>query len=260
MDSAAFLNAPESCFHGDRVAVQYYHMYHGDNFYYAYYDINGNGMEELLIGFGIEGCIRIVDLYGFDGEQAVELVNEPTLGDRSTLTLLTDGTLYLFGASSATETSHTYLKVEGCAMAEAGASTAGEDTNIPWQAFALPAETVSGSSFDSILMDIQAVLAIPTEDYDANMEYYDFLYTHLGDGAVWMLLHRESGVYTLGVWNGSLDIDGDGQEELCVGRGVSPSSVTPILINRQDGEVICGDAVYAYMDQTLNMTWDYLGG
>ena len=82
VDSAAFLNAPDHYFNGDHMAIRYYHMYHCDNFYYAYMDIDGNGMEELLIGFGPEDYIWFVDLYGFDGEKAVQLIDEPTLGDR----------------------------------------------------------------------------------------------------------------------------------------------------------------------------------
>ena len=259
-DSGAFLNAPESYFNGDHAAVRYYHMYHGDNFYYAYYDIDGNGMEELLIGFGTEGYIRIVDLYGFDGERAVQLIDEPTLGDRSTLSLLTDGTLYLNGSSSATEANHAFLRVEGCTVKEADASTAGEENNIPWQTFDLPEISISGASFDTILTDIQIALAISSEEYDSNMTYYDALYSHLGDGVMWMLMHRESGVYTMCIWNVNFDIDGDGQEELCIGRGVSPSNATPIVIYKQNGDVICGDAIYAYTDKTLGMTWDYVGG
>ena len=248
VDSTAFLNAPESYFNGDHVAIRYYHMYHGDNFYYAYSDIDGNGMEELLIGFGNEGYIKIVDLYSFNGEQAVQLIDDPTLGDRSTLSLLTDGTLYLFGGSSATEASHAYLKVDGCTVIDAPATIAEEVTNISWQAFDLSEMPVSGGSFDSILTDIQAALLISTEDYDSNMEYYDGLYSHLGEGVMWMLQHRQSGIYTMGIWNAYMDIDGDGQEELCIGRGVAPSRVSAIVIYRQNGEAIYGDALYAYTD------------
>lgn len=263
VDSTAFLNAPESYFNGDHAAIRYYHMYHGDNFYYAYLDIDGNGMEELLIGFGPEGYIKIVDLYSFDGEQVVQLIDEPTLGDRSTLSLLTDGTLYLNGGSSATEANHAYLKVDGCTVKDAPATIAEEVTNIPWQAFELPEMPVSESSFDTILTDIQAALTISTEDYDSNMEYYDGQYHHLGEGVMWMLQHRQSGDYTMCIWNTYLDIDGDGQEELCIGRGVSPSNAAPIVIYKQNGEAIYGDALYAYTDLFYGgapIEWNYLGG
>lgn len=263
VDSATFLNAPDNYFNGDHMAIRYYHMYHGDNFYYAYMDIDGNGMEELLIGFGPEDYIRFVDLYGFDGERAVQLIDEPTLGDRSMLALLADGTLYLAGGSSATETSHTYLKVDGCSVKEVPDTIAERVTDIPWQAFDLPEIPASEPFFDSILTDIQAALMISAEDYDSNMEYYDGLYSHLGDGVMWMLLHRQAGDYTMCIWNTYLDIDGDGQEELCIGRGVSPSNSEPIVIYKPNGEAIYGDAVYAYNDLFYGgapIEWNYLGG
>ena len=263
VDSATFLNAPENYFNGDHMAIRYYHMYHGDNFYYAYMDIDGNGMEELLIGFGPEDYIRFVDLYGFDGEKAVQLIDEPTLGDRSMLALLADGTLYLAGSSSAEETSHTYLKVDGCSVKEVPDTIAERVTDIPWQAFDLPEISVSEPFFDFILTDIQAAIAISPEDYDSNMEYYDGLYGHLGDGVMWMLLHRQAGDYTMCIWNTYLDIDGDGQNELCIGRGVSPSNAAPIVIYKSNGDTIYGDALYAYTDLFYGgapIEWNYLGG
>ena len=95
------------------------------------------------------------------------------------------------------------------------------------------------------------------------MEYYDGLYSHLGDGVMWMLLHRQAGDYTMCIWNTYLDIDGDGQEELCIGRGVSPSNSEPIVIYKPNGEAIYGDAVYAYNDLFYGgapIEWNYLGG
>ena len=264
VDSATFLNAPDNYFNGDHVAIRYYHIYHAHSFHYAYYDIDKNGMDELLIGISFGQDVQPVDIYGFDGEQTVQLIDEPTLGDRSSLSLLTDGTLYFFGASSATEANHAYLKVDGCTIKDAPATIAEEVTNIPWKAFEIPAEMpVSELSFDSILTDIQAALMISTEDYDSNMEYYDAQYRHLGDGVMWMLLHRQAGDYTMCIWNTYLDIDGDGQDELCIGRGVSPSNAEPIVIYKPNGEAIYGDAVYAYNDLFYGgapIEWNYLGG
>ena len=264
VDSTAFLKAPDNYFNGDHVAIRYYHMYHAPSFHYAYYDIDKNGMDELLIGISFGQDVQPVDIYGFDGEQTVQLIDEPTLGDRSSLSLLTDGTLYFFGAGSATEATHAYLKVDGCTIKDAPATIAEKVTNILWQPFELPAEMpVSELSFDSILTDIQAALAISTENYDSNKEYYDDLYSHLGDGVMWMLLHRQAGDYTMCIWNTYLDIDGDGQDELCIGRGVSPSNAAPIVIYKSNGETIYGDAVYAYNDVFYGgapIEWNYLGG
>ena len=265
VDSADFLNAPENYFNGDHVAIRYYHIYHAHSFHYAYYDIDKNGMDELLIGISFGQDVQPVDIYGFDGEQTVQLIDEPTLGDRSSLSLLTDGTLYFFGASSATEATHAYLKVDGCTVKDAPATIAEEVTNISWKAFELPAEMPGSElSFDSILTDIQAALAISTDDYDSNKEYYDDLYSHLGDGVMWMLLHRQAGDYTMCIWNAYMDMDDDGQEDLVIGRGVSPSNAAPIVIYMQNGEAIYGDAIYTYTELLYGGTapteWNYLGG
>ena len=263
VDSATFLNAPDNYFNGDHMAIRYYHMYHGDNFYYAYMDIDGNGMEELLIGFGPEDYIWFVDLYGFDGEQAVQLIDEPTLGDRSMLALLADDTLYLALGSSAEEVSHIYLKVDGCSVKEVPDTIAERVTDIPWQAFDLPEIPVSEPFFDSVLVGMREVLAMSTEDYDSNKEYYDSVYGHWGEGVPWMIMHRQSGDYTMCIWNTYLDIDGDGQNELCIGRGVSPSDAAPIVIYKPNGDAIYGDAIYAYNDLFYvgaPIEWYYLGG
>ena len=263
VDSTTFLNDPGMYFNGDHVAIRYYHMHHGDDFYYAYVDLDGNGMEELLIGFGRDGNIEIVDMYGFDGDMAVQLIDEPTLGDRSRLTLYADGTLNFYGSSSATESSRAYLKVDGGSLIEAYATDAQEMTDIPWQVFVLSDMAISQVSFDSILTDIQTVLMIAVADYDANMERFDAQYAHLGEGALWMLLHRQAGDHTMCIWNTYLDVDGDGQNELCVGRGMTADYVAPIMIYKANGEVICGDALFAYSNFFSGgapINWNYLGG
>jgi hypothetical protein len=102
-----------------------------------------------------------------------------------------------------------------------------------------------------------------TEDYDSNKEYYDSVYGHWGEGVPWMIMHRQAGDYTMCIWNTYLDIDGDGQNELCIGRGVSPSNTAPIVIYKSNGEAIYGDAVYAYTDLFYGgapIEWNYLGG
>ena len=95
------------------------------------------------------------------------------------------------------------------------------------------------------------------------MGYYDGLYGHLGDGVMWLLTHREVDIYTMGIWSTYLDIDGDVRDELCIGRGVSPSDAAPIVIYKSNGEAIYGDAVYAYTDLFYGgapIEWNYLGG
>ena len=80
---------------------------------------------------------------------------------------------------------------------------------------------------------------------------------------MWMLTHREVDIYTMGIWSTYLDIDGDGRDELCIGRGVSPSSVSAIVFYKTSGEAIYGDALYAYIDPFYGIApldLNYLGG
>lgn len=60
------------------------------NLCYAYYDIDGNGADELLIGVGGDLDVTIIDLYTFDGRQAVKAV---THGSAS-FTVHTDGMIW----------------------------------------------------------------------------------------------------------------------------------------------------------------------
>ena len=120
-------------------------------------------------------------------------------------------------------------------------------------------------SYDALLADIQAALTIPTEVYDADPAHYDAEYAHLGEGTMYQLMHRKEEIYIKGIFSNLLDIDGDGQEELIVGRGVSPSRVTPIRIYKRDGTILSGAAVDAYADFIFaafydNVIWNYLGG
>ena len=237
-------------------------MYHAHGFYCAYYDIDKNGIDELLIGISLGEDVKTVDIYGFNGSQVAQVVDEPTLGDRSQLSILEDGTLYIMGSSGADHTSHTYYQLNGTVLAEISPSSAAVVKDIPWQELEVGKEPAV-ISFDSILTDIQAALLISADDYDSNMEYYDGVYGHLGEGVMWMLTHREIDIYTMDIWSTYQDIDGDGQEELCIGRGVAPSRVSAIVIYRQNGEVIYGDALYAYTDPFYGrepMELNYLGG
>ena len=124
-DSEAFLNNPDAYYNGDHAAFDYHHRFGAADFYYAYCDIDGNGTEELVIGTGPWESIDVVDLYGFDGTDAVHMIDEPTLGDRSSLTVLEDGSLYLLGGSGAANTTEAYYTVDGTTLQPAPDSPAG---------------------------------------------------------------------------------------------------------------------------------------
>ena len=71
--------------------------------YYAYYDIDGNGTNELLIGQGNpDGTgIACCDVFSTDEISAIRFFADRSLGYRSTLTIYSDGTMNLKGSNGA---------------------------------------------------------------------------------------------------------------------------------------------------------------
>ncbi len=78
--------------------MDYYHSLGAFDLYYAYCDIDSNGVEELLIGTGN----TIWDVYAFDGEKSVKLIDEQAMGGgRVNLSIMKTGELYVTGSSGA---------------------------------------------------------------------------------------------------------------------------------------------------------------
>lgn len=88
--------------------MYYYHAFGPSDLYYAFHDIDGNGVYELLIG--TSGTIW--DAYAFDGETPFKLVNIEALGGgRSSLTIMDSGELYITGASGADDVAYYMLRI-----------------------------------------------------------------------------------------------------------------------------------------------------
>lgn len=81
--------------------LMYYHSYGNFHFCYVYYDIDDNGVPELLIGTQHEASVTLVDAYAFDGNEAIKIVDSYTLGDRASLTVFTNGILYFYASGGA---------------------------------------------------------------------------------------------------------------------------------------------------------------
>ena len=263
VDSGEFLDAPYNYFNGDHAAVAYYHMYHGDNFYYAYYDIDSNGTEELLIGTGSDDYIRIVDLYGFDGEKAVQLMDEPTLGDRSQLTVMEDGSLYVFGSNGAASGIHELFRInasgngldtlfsysydfmenydgiyhgsDGSTITEtdfyAMLETYTEATDISWQILGGEDPSSAESAYASLLEDYRAACSVDHEQWQNNMSAYEAAYRHL-DADI-LLSYHLFGMDKLFV--AYHDIDGNGTAELFIGMGTDAANAYPYAAYATNG-------------------------
>lgn len=126
-DSQAFLDHPEAYFQGDHAILQMYHRdrttHQGDSFFYAYEDLDDNGTEELIIGFGWDGwinenpgAVQVVDLYGFDGATAVQLIDDPTLGESSSMKMFENGPMIHIAFNSQGQPVVTEFRVEGCSL------------------------------------------------------------------------------------------------------------------------------------------------
>ncbi len=144
MDSQVFLAAPETYFHGDYEVLNMYHenqKYHEEGaVFYTCYDIDGNGVEELLIGFGWSGWInekpgaaQLVDLYTFDGTQAIEVIRDPVLVVSASVGLLEDDTLLYISEDEDGNTVFTYYQLEGSQLREIQSTTT-QPSDIQWKA------------------------------------------------------------------------------------------------------------------------------
>ncbi|MBQ1351384.1 MAG: S-layer homology domain-containing protein [Oscillospiraceae bacterium] len=81
----------------------------GGNFYYAYYDINKDGVSELL--FRNNDCIAAVYTY-FNGTYYNFFGNAEPLYARNRLTIFTDGTMCVQGSAGASDYSYTFYRLE----------------------------------------------------------------------------------------------------------------------------------------------------
>lgn len=89
----------------------YYHMY-DEVLYYSYYDIDKNGVPELLISMGNDEDVgEIVDVFGLNGSEAVCIQGNDSLGDRSRLTIYADGTLYREDSGGASIGEYTFYRL-----------------------------------------------------------------------------------------------------------------------------------------------------
>lgn len=103
-DSETYLAAPENYICNGCKSLSKYHTEQTDNFYTALLDINKDGVDELLIGFGQPETVQLVDMYGFNGIDVYQLWNDPDLADSSEMYLMENGVLC--HTKTVTETQH----------------------------------------------------------------------------------------------------------------------------------------------------------
>lgn len=76
--------------------------YSYERVFYGFFDIDSDGIEELLIGLNdADSNIRIMDLYAYDGSIARKLMYDETMAERSPINIYEDGTIYKYASDGA---------------------------------------------------------------------------------------------------------------------------------------------------------------
>lgn len=92
--------------------ITFYHLYENSSlFKYIYYDIDDNGNDELIISQVISDSYSIIDIFTYNGAVPVKLIDESSLGDRSSLKIWDNGILYLSGSGGASSGNLEFSKI-----------------------------------------------------------------------------------------------------------------------------------------------------
>lgn len=92
---------------------------HAQKVYYALYDIDGNGTQELIIGGGEDASNPWnYDLYTYDGSKAVHVFPDFEFGYRTNFSLYENGIIEVFYSGSASESGNDFYRMNA---AETGA-------------------------------------------------------------------------------------------------------------------------------------------
>lgn len=85
---------------------------HAQKVYYALYDIDGNGTQELIIGGGEDASNPWnYDLYTYDGSKAVHVFPDFEFGYRTNFTLYENGIIEVFYSGSAAESGNDFYRM-----------------------------------------------------------------------------------------------------------------------------------------------------
>lgn len=280
-----YFNNPEQYPNTDNEAMRLHYMYQ-ENIYHAYYDLDQNGTEELLIGLGQDDYIRLADVFAYNGASAVRVLDEHVFGERSNLTLRSDGTLYLHGSGSASTGSVTLWELDdsGChaeevfdyvydyqnleseryyveggtledivSEAEFNEMMAGrtEVQDIPWRYLesdeSVPVpEMTADSAYEAILTDYRAACAEDSSAWMSNTDSYNLTYGHLGTESL-LYYHMGSGQNMFYAYH---DVDGNGTDELFIGFGQSAADAYVSTMFAFDGQnaVMLSDMLFEVLN------------
>lgn len=228
--------------------------------YYSYYDIDHNGVYELLIGMNSADwrpTPALGTIYGFDGTQAKRLTVLPI--DYANSFIQTDGTIHTDSCDGweITDVFNWHLSSDGASLVEVEPSEAAQAADITWHPLNGDWEIASkvAADYDAILNDVRAICALPYEDWNANQDYYAQTYSYTGAAVNWILQQERvveayDGVHTFGVFWGTGDLNGDLVEDLLLSYGRMPElgTVRVLYLSGQSAPIV-GDDVNAYLPE-----------
>lgn len=130
--------------------------------YYAFYDLDGNGTEELLIAAGVFNpsfSTWNYDVYGYNGTNVIHLFPELEFGYRTNFSLYEDGVIEVFYSGSAMDSGVDFYRI-------------GDDGFTPelMDSFAKIAQ-LEGE--EAVIIHYQNGKEISEEEYYANIQSYE---------------------------------------------------------------------------------------
>ncbi len=228
-------------------ALFYYYMSTPDfDFYTANYDINHDGSEELLIGFGNDSNIQVVDVYSFDGEKPYHLVDQDALGSGvAQLQIMTDGTMYYCASLDFSSSVHALTKIaaDGYSVEtiENCSYNAGDDdsklqsvnekvaactpvTEFSWTLLTADQGTFEPNQVDAAIADCDRIrdeyrmlYTMPHDDFNNDSTLYE-RYPYL-DSMMYYYHSDPDAFVGQQFYCARADIDGDGIPEFLIGFG-----------------------------------------
>lgn len=94
--------------------LAYYHSYNDFDICYAFYDINKDNNDEMIVlsKRNDDSKLTIIDIHGYDGKNPVRLIKNDSLGDRTKVEIFENGVIYLNGSNGADNGILSFNKIE----------------------------------------------------------------------------------------------------------------------------------------------------